>query len=125
LRAFEVGDGTKWTYLKMAQRLEKHKIKHICTDGNKTYGFYKISEKFANKFDEFELDGFRLENDFIIARSNLEKLIVEKFMRYNGVKLSNIIDEDEKLNLYAVASYVLCTNLTAFELKIIPINLRI
>ncbi len=86
--------------------------------------FYKISEKFANKFDEFEFDGFRLENDFIIARSNLEKLIVEKFMRYNGVKLSNIIDEDEKLNLHAVASYVLCTNLTAFELKIIPINLQ-
>ena len=45
MRAFEIGDGTKWTYLKLAERLQKHKIKHICTDGNKTYGFYKLSDK--------------------------------------------------------------------------------
>jgi insertion element IS1 protein InsB len=42
---FEVGDGSKSTYLKMAFRIEKgYKIKHLCTDGNKVYGYYKISE---------------------------------------------------------------------------------
>jgi insertion element IS1 protein InsB len=43
---FEVGDGSKSTYLKLALRVEEvYKIKHLCTDGNKTYRYYKISEQ--------------------------------------------------------------------------------
>jgi IS1 family transposase len=43
---FEVGDGSKSTYLKMALRIEeKYRIKHLCTDGNKTYGYYNIAEQ--------------------------------------------------------------------------------
>ncbi len=43
---FEVGSGNKSTYLQMALRIEeRHKIKHLCTDGNKSCGYYKISEQ--------------------------------------------------------------------------------
>jgi len=43
---FEVGDGSKSTYLKLALRVEEaYKIKHLCTDGNPSYGYYKISEQ--------------------------------------------------------------------------------
>ena len=42
---FEVGDGSKSTYLKMAFRIEeKYKIKHLCTDGNKVYRHYNIGD---------------------------------------------------------------------------------
>ncbi len=42
---FEVGNRSKRTYFKLAQRLEKtYKIRHLCTDGYEVYGLYKISE---------------------------------------------------------------------------------
>jgi insertion element IS1 protein InsB len=42
---FEVGDGSKSTYLKMAFRIEeKYKIKHLCTDGNPSYSYYQIAK---------------------------------------------------------------------------------
>lgn len=82
--------------------------------------FYKISEKFANRFDGFEFDGLRLGNDFIIARTRLEKLIVEKYMNLQGNKLGHLIDDDELKNLYAVADYIVCTNLAPVNLKLIP-----
>ena len=45
MRAFKIGDGTKWTYLKLAKKLEKHVVKHICTDGNKAYRYYTKYQK--------------------------------------------------------------------------------
>lgn len=43
---FEVGDGSRSTYLQMALRIEeRYQIDNMCTDGNKTYGYYKIATK--------------------------------------------------------------------------------
>ena len=43
---FEVGDRSKFTYLKLAFRLEKrYNINHLCTDNYSAYGYYKISNQ--------------------------------------------------------------------------------
>jgi hypothetical protein len=49
LLKFEVEDGSEFTYLKIATRIEeKHKIKYLCTHSNKvcnkTYGHDKLSD---------------------------------------------------------------------------------
>lgn len=45
LCTFEIGDASIKTWLNIVFRLEeKCKIKHLCTDGNPVYGYYKIAE---------------------------------------------------------------------------------
>ena len=43
--AFEIGDGSKKTYLKIALKIkERYIVNHLCTDGNPLYKHYKIAE---------------------------------------------------------------------------------
>ena len=42
---FEVGDRSKSTYLKLAQRIdERYNIRHLCTDDYSAYKYYTISD---------------------------------------------------------------------------------
>ena len=44
--AFKVGDGDKSNYLELAMNIERQfgKIRYMCTDGYKAYGYYQIAD---------------------------------------------------------------------------------
>ncbi|BBH54668.1 hypothetical protein [Fluviispira sanaruensis] len=83
--------------------------------------FYKISNKFARYFDGFEFEGFKNGSEFVIARTHLTRMISEMHIKYiKNDPRKYLIDDNEMNNLLAVVDYVLCTNLSPINLKLLP-----
>lgn len=53
---FQIGDRTKWTYFKIAQRInKKYNVKYLCTDHYEAYSSYTITDKHIQSKSETSL----------------------------------------------------------------------
>lgn len=71
--AFKVGNGDKSNYLELAMNIERQygKIRYMCTDGYKAYGYYKIADHhIVRKSETCLVESFNASLRDMLARLN-------------------------------------------------------
>ncbi|MSO13949.1 IS1 family transposase [Rickettsiales endosymbiont of Trichoplax sp. H2] len=103
--SFRVGNEDKENYIDMAIELEsKYKeINYMCTDGNKTYGFYKIAKHHViGKSETALVESFNLSLRDMLARLNRRTKRFSKSLEMLRLTLIMFFNKDISYNLYAL-----------------------
>ena len=99
---FEVGDGSKSTYLKIALRIEEdYKIKHLCTDGNKIYSYYNIAEQHhVTKSETCLVESWNCRLRHYLARLHRKTLCYSKSLKALAIAVLLLIHKEIALSVF-------------------------
>jgi len=83
----------------MALRLqERYKINHLCTDGNKVYGYYKISNKHhITKKETALVESWNCRLRYYLARLKRKTLCYNKSNEMLRLSILMLINREEVL----------------------------
>ena len=101
--AFKVGNGDASNYLALAIDIEKksRKIRYMCTDGNKAYGYYKIAEHhIIGKSETCLVESFNSSLRDMLARLNRRTKRFSKCTEMLRLTLVMFFNKDIAYNIY-------------------------
>jgi len=101
--AFKVGDGDKSNYLELAMNIERScgKINYLCTDGNKTYGYYKLAtHHIISKSETCLVESFNSSLRDMLARLNRRTKRFSKSLEMLRLTLVMFFNKDIAYSVY-------------------------
>lgn len=93
---FEVGDASVKTWLNLVFRLKRYvKIKHLCTDGNPVYSYYKFTEKHhVTKAETSLVESWNCRLRHYLARLKRKTLCYSKCQEMLRIAILMLINRD-------------------------------
>lgn len=101
--AFKIGNGDKRNYIDLAMTLEKQcgKIRYMCTDGYKAYGYYKIAEQhITSKAETYLVQSFNASMRGMLARLNRRTKRVSKCAEMLRLTLVMFFNKEVAYHVY-------------------------
>ena len=102
--SFRVGNGDKENYIDMAMELESRykEITYMCTDGNKSYGYYKIAKHhIIGKAETALVESFNSSLRDMLARLNRRTKRFSKSKEMLQLTLIMFFNKNISYSIYA------------------------